>query len=99
MKNRKEKLLDGLDLTNLVGAEIGPLHNPLVSKNQGHVIYVDHCDAEQLRKKYANHCNVNLEALQVDAVWGLHTLQQGIVSFRHSTMSWHPMSLNTSQTW
>ena len=54
MKTRKEKLLGGMALSRLVSAEIGPLHNPLVAKSEGHVIYVDHTDAESLRKKYAN---------------------------------------------
>lgn len=81
MKTRKEKLLDGLDLANLVGAEIGPLHNPLVSKSAGHVIYIDHTDAESLRKHYANDKNVNTNNICVDAVWGTQTLQQGIHSY------------------
>lgn len=81
MKTRQEKLLDGLDLLTLVGAEIGPLHKPLVSKESGHVIYVDHCDAEQLRAHYANDKGVNVEAIAVDAIWGAHTLQEAIASY------------------
>ncbi|MFZ2307051.1 MAG: methyltransferase domain-containing protein [Rhodoferax sp.] len=78
MKNRQQKLLDGLDIGNSVGAEIGPLHNPLVSKRLGEVIYVDHCEADQLREKYKNDSNVNVSNIHVDAVWGLNTLQQAI---------------------
>lgn len=81
MKTRNEKLLDGLALSQLVGAEIGPLHNPLVPRSAGHVIYVDHCDAEQLRTHYVQDSWVKPEDIQVDAVWGEHTLQQAIALY------------------
>ncbi|MES2951520.1 MAG: methyltransferase domain-containing protein [Pseudomonadota bacterium] len=78
MKSRKEKLLDGLDLARAVGAEIGPLHNPLVSKLSGHVIYIDRADTESLRQHYANDPAVNTKDICVDAVWGVHTLAESI---------------------
>lgn len=78
MKLRKEKLLDGLDLATCVGAEIGPLNRPLVSKSVGHVIYIDHGDTQQLREKYADDKNVNVNDICVDAVWGNQTLQQSV---------------------
>ncbi len=81
MKSRKEKLLDGLDLANLVGAEIGPLHNALVKKNAGHVIYIDHTDAETLRNHYANDPKVNPADICVDAIWGKHSLKEAIASY------------------
>jgi SAM-dependent methyltransferase len=34
------------------GLEIGPLANPRVRKDQGDVLYIDHTDAEGLRRKY-----------------------------------------------
>ena len=81
MGNRKDKLLAGIDLANSVGAEIGPLHNPIVGKHLGEVIYVDHCDAEQLRRHYANDKDVNPDAICVDAVWGVQTLLQGVQTY------------------
>jgi SAM-dependent methyltransferase len=36
------------------GLEIGPLAAPRVRKDQGDVLYVDHTDAEGLRRKYAD---------------------------------------------
>lgn len=81
MTNRREKLLAGIDLANSIGAEIGPLHNPVVSKKLGQVIYVDHCDAEQLRQHYANDKDVDPNAICVDAVWGAQTLLQGVQAY------------------
>ncbi len=78
MKTRKEKLLDGLDPSKLIGAEIGPLHNPLVPRAEGHIIYVDHKSAEELRETYANDSFVKLENIQVDAIWCKHTLQEAV---------------------
>ena len=42
-----------IDVTNMRGLEIGPLAAPRVRKSQGNVFYVDHTDAEGLRRKYA----------------------------------------------
>lgn len=89
MKNRREKLLDGLDLARLAGAEIGPLHNPIVSKAEGHVIYVDHKDTESLRTAWAQDKAVDVSKIYVDAIWGTQTLEQAIATYAkangHST--------------
>jgi SAM-dependent methyltransferase len=42
-----------IDVTTMRGLEIGPLAAPRVRKDQGDVLYVDHTDAEGLRRKYA----------------------------------------------
>ena len=42
-----------IDVETMRGLEIGPLANPRVRKDQGFVLYVDHTDAEGLRRKYA----------------------------------------------
>ncbi len=81
MKNRREKMLDGLALSRLTGAEIGPLHNPLVSKAEGHVIYVDHLDTESLRKAWAQDKAVDVSKIHVDAVWGAQTFQEAIAAY------------------
>jgi hypothetical protein len=41
-----------IDVGNMHGLEIGPLANPIVRKDQGNVLYVDHATAEELRHKY-----------------------------------------------
>ncbi len=42
-----------IDVTTMRGLEIGPLAAPWVRKDEGDVFYVDHTDAEGLRRKYA----------------------------------------------
>jgi SAM-dependent methyltransferase len=42
-----------IDVANMRGLEIGPLAAPRVRKDEGDVSYVDHTDAEGLRRKYA----------------------------------------------
>jgi SAM-dependent methyltransferase len=79
--SRRDKLLGSLKLAKSVGAEIGPLHNALVSKSESHVIYIDHCDTEALRKKWSVDPKVDLTKLHVDAVWGEQTLQQAIAQY------------------
>ncbi len=73
---RKEKLLGGLDLATATGIEIGPLCRPLIDKAESHVLYVDHTDAESLRRKYAGDPNVDVEKIvDVDGVWGEQSLK------------------------
>ena len=73
--DRREKILAGLDLARLTGIEIGPLDKPLVRRDRGFVLYVDHADTAALRQKYADDPGVDLDALvEVDAVWGESTL-------------------------
>ena len=73
--DRREKLLNGLDLLQLVGAEIGPLTHPIVSKDDGPVIYIDHADTEALKQKYYNDPAVDTDAIvDVDVLWGDNTI-------------------------
>jgi SAM-dependent methyltransferase len=51
--DRKIELLHGLDLANLHGIEIGPLHKPIVSRTASDIKYADHADTQALRDKYA----------------------------------------------
>lgn len=69
--NRKQKLLDGLELPRLDGLEIGPLFRPVVTKSEGNVIYVDNADTESIRNKYRNDSSVDVASIvEIDAVWG-----------------------------
>ncbi len=73
---RREKLLGGLDLATATGIEIGPLCRPLIDKTESHVLYVDHTDAESLRRKYAGDPNVDADRIvDVDGVWGERSLK------------------------
>jgi SAM-dependent methyltransferase len=78
--DRREKILAELDVTRLAGIEIGPQDKPLLRRpinGSGSVLYVDHADTAELRRKYETDATVNLNALiEVDAVWGDRTLPQ-----------------------
>lgn len=76
---RRDKILAGLDPSSLKGVEIGPLANPLVTKAEGDVFYVDHTDKESLRQHYRIHTAVNVDNIvEVDGIWGENTLQECI---------------------
>jgi SAM-dependent methyltransferase len=47
------KQLIDIDVRTMRGLEIGPLASPVVRKDEGDVLYVDHANAEGLRAKYA----------------------------------------------
>jgi SAM-dependent methyltransferase len=71
MQTRNEKLLHYINPTNQVGIEIGPLNNPVVTREMGKVYYIDHATTEALRIKYANDPNVDVnQIVDVDYVWG-----------------------------
>ena len=77
--DRREKLLSCLELRATTGVEIGPLANPVVSRDDGRIIYVDHQNAEELRQKYANDPYVDVtKIVNVDAIWGSNTLQEAV---------------------
>ncbi len=50
---RRRILLQGIDPATRRGVEIGPLASPIVTRDDGPIIYVDHADAATLRRKYA----------------------------------------------
>ena len=63
----------------MTGIEIGPLLQPVVTKSEGDIIYVDHLDTELLKAKYADDQNVDTSKIvSVDAVWGSQTLSQAV---------------------
>ena len=69
--DRKQKLLNGIDIRNSVGVEIGALCRPFVARNDGTIIYVDHADTATLKNKYCNDSNVVVDDIvDVDAIWG-----------------------------
>ena len=70
MMGRREKLLCGLgDLKALSGIEIGALHNPFVTPDEGPILYIDHATTEELRAKYAGDPGVDVSRIvEVGAV-------------------------------
>jgi len=76
---RHAVLRRGLDLSNMAGVEIGALCTPIVSKQEGEVVYVDHVDTESLRHKYGSDPGVDASSIvPVDVVWGDQSLAQSV---------------------
>jgi predicted SAM-dependent methyltransferase len=75
--DRREKLLSGLDIKGMVGVEIGALCRPLVKRENGRVIYVDHADTATLKLKYQSDPGVSVDDIvDVDVVWGPVPLEE-----------------------
>ena len=67
---RRDRLLAGLDLSCGRGLEFGPLASPLVRKEEGDVLYIDHASREVLIAKYANDPAVDADGIvDVDVIW------------------------------
>jgi hypothetical protein len=67
--DRRDRIVQGLDLDGGRGLEIGPLHHPLVRPTQADVLYVDHATTKDLREKYRDDPAVD-DITEVDVVWG-----------------------------
>ena len=68
--DRHAKLLAGLDLAAMSGAELGPLMSPILRKDQTRVLYIDHADTAALRAKYRDHPGVDVSRIvEVDVIW------------------------------
>lgn len=77
--NRRDKLLDGLDIPHQTGIEIGALDHPLVLKADGDIRYVDYAAATFLRHKYRNDPGVRpSEIVEVDCIWGDRTMAEAV---------------------
>ena len=75
---RRRALLRGLDPAAARGVEIGPLASPIVRREDGPILYVDHTDSATLRRKYAGG-DVDIAAIvEVDAIWSDSSLREAI---------------------
>lgn len=76
---RREKLVGGIDLSSAVCAEIGALCNPVLTKADANVVYIDYADAEALRKHYSGNPSVDPDRIvETDAIWGDQTLSAAL---------------------
>jgi SAM-dependent methyltransferase len=67
----RNKLIPFADLSKLAGLELGPLHDPVVSKSEAPVLYADHANTEALKEQYAHTPGVpNSDIVDVDVIWG-----------------------------
>jgi 2-polyprenyl-3-methyl-5-hydroxy-6-metoxy-1,4-benzoquinol methylase len=77
--DRRQKILEGLNIRTSVGAEIGPLCSPIVRRDEGRVFYVDYADSDTLKAKYASDPCVDVSKIvDVDAIWGANALKQAL---------------------
>ncbi len=61
------------------GIEIGPLTNPIVSKDLGDIAYADRADTEELREWYRNDPTVDVEKIVgIDYLWGKSTFVEAV---------------------
>jgi hypothetical protein len=68
--DRRSAILGNLDVGTLRGLEIGPLHNPLVRKSDGAIIYVDHAKNDFIKTANHNPLVNNDDIVDIDIVWG-----------------------------
>jgi hypothetical protein len=79
--DRRERLLVGLDIRKMIGVELGALCRPIIKREDGRVIYVDHADTETLKSKYRLDPDVSVDDIvDVDVVWGTVPLEEAIAT-------------------
>ncbi len=77
--DRQSKLTNKIDFSTSQIAEIGALCNPLLTKAQANVTYVDYADAAHLRAHYAGNPWIDPQKIvETDAVWGNQTLLKAL---------------------
>lgn len=74
MTDRRGKILGPISLTTSLGLEIGPLHSPLVRRDEGRILYVDYASADILRANF-RHPGDPAEIVDVDIIWGGSSLR------------------------
>jgi len=58
--DRRQTILNRIDIAGGKGLEIGPLAAPLVAKHDGNIHYLDYYATAELKKKYIDDPNVNV---------------------------------------
>jgi SAM-dependent methyltransferase len=66
--SRREIALQCIDISKGRGLELGPLHSPVVSKEEARISYVDHMSTEGLKQKYKGHTFPLEDIVPVDYV-------------------------------
>lgn len=68
MDSRKSKILKNINVKVLKGLELGPLHRPTVTKDEGQIYYLDHASRDDLIRKYKGHEFGIEDIVEVDIV-------------------------------
>ena len=73
----RNRLTHDLDLPNLSGIEIGPLVNPIVTRELSDVKYVDRASTDNLKEWYSKDPNINVDdIMHIDYIWGDQSLAE-----------------------
>lgn len=73
----RQRMTHELDLANLTGIEIGPLVNPIVTRDKSDVRYVDRASTEELCKWYSRDPKIKVDdIMQIDYIWGEQSLTE-----------------------
>jgi hypothetical protein len=76
LPSRRDRMLHGLDPASQQGVELGPLMTPIVHKEEGRILYVDHAETKTIRAKYAGDPHVDsARIVPIDVAWGSGRLQ------------------------
>jgi hypothetical protein len=71
LEERRTWIIGSLDVATKRGLEIGALNNPLISKNEGNVEYVDYGSTGVLRTQHASSATIKAsDIVEVDYIWG-----------------------------
>ena len=75
----RQRLLEGIDQSTLICAEIGALDKPTLDPNLPGVRFIDFTDSETLRRNHAADSNVDVNKIvDVSAIWGDNTLLEAL---------------------
>lgn len=75
----RQKLLEGIDQSSAICAEIGALDKPALDPSVPGVRFIDYTDSESLRRNYALDPNVDVgKIVNVSAIWGENTLLEAL---------------------
>jgi SAM-dependent methyltransferase len=69
-------MLGDIDFGNSVGIEIGALHAPTISREEGRVLYVDYAPTETLRASLRHPGVDPADLVDVDIIWGDRPLRE-----------------------
>jgi SAM-dependent methyltransferase len=71
---RRDQMLGDIRLEQSLGLEIGPLHAPLVRREEGRILYVDYASKETLQANF-QHPGDPADIVDVDIIWGERPLR------------------------
>lgn len=77
--SRRDFILEKVKLKG-VGLEIGPLHAPIVGKDESEVYYLDHASQEELKKKYSRVNKRSKDLVELDTIAPVDYVLKGTIA-------------------